>query len=141
MRFLRKSKRPTDVAVSTPVTSTELLRNLASLPRGDSRALGASTTAIALSIGSAFHDTSGTPNDGPIVQGRDTGWRTAYGAARMAVEIAQESSDGFLPLQAVAGALSALMKNFDVSALSVTWTPAHPAPASRYSKCRITRRC
>jgi len=33
----------------------------------------------------------------------------------MAVEITKESSDMFLPLKAVAGALSALMKNYDVS--------------------------
>jgi hypothetical protein len=34
----------------------------------------------------------------------------------MAVEIAKESSDMFLPLKAVVGAVSILMKNYDVSA-------------------------
>ena len=43
------------------------------------------------------------------------GWQAAYGAARVAVEIAKESSDMFLPLKAVAGALSVLIKNYDVS--------------------------
>ena len=33
----------------------------------------------------------------------------------MAVEIANESSDMFLPLKAVVGALSVLIKNYDVS--------------------------
>jgi hypothetical protein len=37
----------------------------------------------------------------------------------MAVEIAKESSDMFLPLKAVVGALSVLIKNYDVS------TPKH----------------
>jgi hypothetical protein len=32
----------------------------------------------------------------------------------MAVEVANESSDLFLPLKAVAGALSVLIKNYDV---------------------------
>jgi len=33
----------------------------------------------------------------------------------MAVEIAKESSDMFLPLKAVVGALAVLIKNYDVS--------------------------
>ena len=33
----------------------------------------------------------------------------------MAVEVAKESSDMFLPLKAVVGALSVLIKNYDVS--------------------------
>ena len=44
------------------------------------------------------------------------GWRTAYTAARIAVEIAKESADSFLPLKATVGAVSALIKNYDVSA-------------------------
>ena len=39
----------------------------------------------------------------------------AYGAARIAVEAAKETSDMFLPLKAVVGALSILIKNYDVS--------------------------
>ena len=41
----------------------------------------------------------------------------AYGAARVAIETAKESSDMFPPLKAVAGAVSVLIKNYDVSAL------------------------
>ena len=48
---------------------------------------------------------------------KESGWRTAYGAARIAVEIAKESSDLFLPLKAVVGALSVLMKNYHVRPL------------------------
>ena len=44
------------------------------------------------------------------------GWKTAYSAVRMAVEVTKESSDLFLPLKAVVGAVSILMKNYDVSA-------------------------
>jgi hypothetical protein len=35
----------------------------------------------------------------------------------MAVEIAKESSDMFLPLKAVVAAMSALVRNYDVSVL------------------------
>ena len=79
------------------------------------RALAASSTAIALSIGSAFHDTGEASSDAAIVQERNTGWQAAYSAARMAVEIAKESSDLCPPLKAVVGAMSVLIRNYDVS--------------------------
>ena len=43
-------------------------------------------------------------------------WSMAYEAARMAVEIASESADMFLPLKTVVGALSVLLRNHVVSA-------------------------
>ena len=112
MPRLPKSKLP---AVSPPMSPAELAQQLRSLPRGDSRALAASSTAIALSISSAFRDIHDTSSDGATVQGKDTGWQTAYAAARMTVEIAKESADMFLPLKAVVGAISVLIKNYDVS--------------------------
>jgi hypothetical protein len=81
----------------------------------DFRALAASSTAIAFSIGSPIYDTGDASNDGATVRGKDTGWQTAYAAARMAVEVTKESSDMFLPLKAVASAMSVLIKNYDVS--------------------------
>ena len=42
-------------------------------------------------------------------------FRSAYEAAKIAIEIANASSDMFLPLKAVVGALSVLIKNYDVS--------------------------
>ena len=78
-------------------------------------ALAVSSTALALSVGSTFHDTHDTSSDGATVRGGDTGWETAYAAVRMAVEITKESSDLCLPLKAVVGVMSALMKNYDVS--------------------------
>jgi hypothetical protein len=108
MSRFHKLKPPTDI----PVSTTELVQNLTS--QRDYRALAASSTAIALSIGSAFSDANNTPSDGATVRGRDAGWQTAYNAARMAVEIAKESSDMFLPLKAVVGALSVLITNYDV---------------------------
>jgi len=113
MPHFRKPKRPVGIAVSTPTPPAELVQHLGSLPRGDSRALAASSVAIALSI--AFHDNRHTSGDGAAIRGRDTGWKTAYAAVRMAVETIKESSDMFLPLKAVVGALSVLMKNYDVS--------------------------
>jgi len=37
----------------------------------------------------------------------------------MVVDVAKESSDMFLPLKAVVGALSVLIKNYDVSPIPV----------------------
>ena len=107
----RKSKQP---VVSTPALLPELPQQLESLPQGDSRTLVASSTTIAPPIGSAFDDAHDASSDGTIVRGKDTDWQAAYGAARMALEIAKESSDMFLPLKAVAGAMSVLIKNYDV---------------------------
>lgn len=78
----------------------------------DPKALAASSSAIALSIASPSCDITDTTLNEP--ESEDNGWRTAYGAARMAVEIAKESSDMFLPLKAVVGAISVLIKNYDV---------------------------
>ena len=107
MRRLLKSKPVTNV--SSPTPPAKVLKDLAS--RKDSRALAATSTAVALSLGSPLRDIG----DGAIVQGRDAGWQTAYGAARMAVEIAKESSDALPPLKAVTGAVSILIRNYDVS--------------------------
>ena len=76
--------------------------------------LAASSTAIALSIASPFHDTLGPSSNSATARGKDMAWQTAFGAARMAVEIVKESSDMFLPLKAVAGAMSVLIRNYDV---------------------------
>ena len=110
--------KPNLPRVSTPTSPAELVQQLTSLPRGDPRTLLASSTAIALSIASPFYDTGDASGDGVTVRGRDAGWQTTYGAVRMAVEIAKETSDMFLPLKAVVGAVSALMKNYDVSVKS-----------------------
>ena len=106
-------------SVSTPKPPGELEKKFKSLPQGDSRTLAAASTAIALSIGSPFYDSRDPPSDGDAVRGRNTGWHTAYGAAKMTIEIANESSDMFLPLKAVVGALSILIKNYDVGVLPV----------------------
>ena len=44
----------------------------------------------------------------------------AYGAAKIAIETTKESSDMCLPLKAVVGALSVLIKNYDVSPSKLT---------------------
>ena len=112
MPRFRKSKLPVDTPDSTPTPPTELIKQLTS--RRDSRALVVSSTAIALSIGSAFYGTRDTPGGGATVRGTDSGWETAYDAVRMAVEITKEASDMFPPLKAALGAVSVLIKNCDV---------------------------
>ena len=76
--------------------------------------LAAPSSIIALSIGSPPCDPSDTTLNGPGPSG-ESGWKAAYAGARMAVEIAKESSDMFLPLKAVVGALAVLIKSYDVS--------------------------
>ena len=113
MPLFRKSKQPADMPASTLIPPVDLVQDLVS--QRNSGALAASSAAIALSISSAFSDARGTSSDGTTVQGGDTGWQTAYSAVRMAVETIKESSDLCLPLNAVVGAISVLMKNYEVS--------------------------
>jgi hypothetical protein len=105
---------PAPTAPTSPI-DWHIKRELATLhPRAkDQRALAASSSAVALSIGfpSCGHLDSASNEPGPS---GESGWKTAYGAARIAVEVAKESSDMFLPLKAVLGALSVLIKNHDV---------------------------
>ena len=75
--------------------------------------LAASTSAIALSIGSPSSDLTDTASEEPG-SSKESCWGTAYEAAKIAIDVAKESSDMFLPLKAVVGALSVLIKNHDV---------------------------
>jgi len=111
MHHLRKSKAPVDIPAPTSTSPAELVK------RRDSGALATLSAGIALSIGSAANNTRGTSSDGTTVQGMDAVLRTTYASVKMAVEIAKESSDLCLPLKAVVGAMSALMRNYDVSVL------------------------
>ena len=113
MRRLLTPKPSADISTSTPPAG--LVEDLAF--RRDSRVLVATSSAIALSLGSALYDTRDGSSDGATVRRRDAGWQTTYGAARMAVEIAKESSDALPLLKAVVGVVSILIKNYDVSAL------------------------
>ena len=114
MPRLRKLRRPADVSVSTPTSPAELVVQTLTSQR-NSRTLAASSFAIALSISSPSYDTHNTPGDGTAARGRGSGWQTTCGAVRMTVEAAKESSDVFLPLKALMGAISVLIKNYDVS--------------------------
>jgi len=134
MPLFRRSRSLADISASTPTPQGGLLRRLVN--RKDPKTLAATSNAIALSISSAFNDASRSSSDVPRLssdvcpsssdvrplssdgatgQGGDTSWRTAYAAVRMAIEITEASSDMFPPLKAVAAAISALMKNYDVS--------------------------
>ena len=112
MPRFRKSKSSAKPPVSTPALPVEPVQNLTS--QRDPKTLVASSTAIAPSISSAFRDIRGTPSNDTTARGKDTGWQTAYDAAKIAIEITKESSDMFLPLKAVVGAISVLIKNYDV---------------------------
>ena len=88
----------------------------------DRRALAASSSAIALSIVSASFNPSDIALDEPG-SSTESIWKTAYGAARIAVDTVKESSDMFPPLKAVVGALSVLIRNCDVSSSKVSHSP------------------
>ena len=77
------------------------------------RVLAASSSSIALPICSSPRDPSDVGSN-DTESSQESGWRTAYGAAKIAVEVAEESSDMFLPLKAVVGAVAVLIKNYDV---------------------------
>ena len=79
----------------------------------DKRALAASSSAVALSIASPLCEPT-DPAFGEPSSSKESVWAAAYGTARVAIEVAKESSDMFLPLKAVVGALSVLIKNYDV---------------------------
>jgi hypothetical protein len=132
----RLLKLTTDVSVPTPTPPAELIQDLTS--RRDLRAVAALSTAIALSISSAFHDVCDVSSDDAAVRGRDAGWQTAYAAIRMAVEITKETSDLFPPLKAVVGAISVLIKNYDVgvSCLQTNVSSSISFAISRSSKHR-----
>ena len=70
---------------------------------------------IALSIVSASSDEPGSSKESVL--------RTAYSAARIAVETANDSSAMRPPLKAVMGALSVLIKNCDVSSSHASRSP------------------
>jgi hypothetical protein len=112
MPRVRKPNPPADILSPTPTPPAELVQQFTS--QRDIRALAASSTAIALPFGSPIYGTRDASNNEATVRGRDTGWQSTYAAARMAVEIAKESSDMFPPLKAVVGAMSVLIKNCDV---------------------------
>jgi len=100
--------------LTTPIefVKEEVARTRSKLKK-DTKALAFSSCAIALSIASPSCDLSDVALNEPG-SSKESGWRTAYGAAKMAVEIAKESSDMLLPLKAVLGALAVLIKNYDV---------------------------
>ena len=119
-RFRNKPSSPTTPTNSLPSTpSLPIVKYIkqelaASHPRvKDLKALAASSSFIALSIASPSCDPADNAAD-ESGSSNDSVWKTAYGAARMTVEIANASSDMFLPLKAVVGALSVLIKNYDV---------------------------
>ena len=119
------SSTPTNSRPSTPTPPAEYIkRELAKFfPRDkDRRALVASSSAIALSIVSASCNPSDVESDEPGLS-KESVWKTAYGAARIAVETAKETSDMCPPLKAVMGALSVLIKNCDVSSSHASRSP------------------
>ena len=85
------------------------------------RALAASSSLIALSMHPSPCDDS-EPSKESIL-------RVAYGGAKIAIDIVKESSDMFLPLKAVVGAVAVLIKNFDVRRPQVSY----PINRSRFS--------
>ena len=81
------------------------------------KALAAPSSSIVSPVGSPSRDPSDTDETG---RSEESGWKTAYGAARMAVDVANASSDMFLPLKAVVGVLAVLIKNYDVGLLGAS---------------------
>ena len=118
MHHFRKkssSSTPTNSRPYIPIPRSEHTKRESSTPPRveDQRPLSASSSANALSIASASHNPSDTVLDEPG-SSKELAWKTAYGAAKIAIETPKESSDMFLPLKAVVGALSVLVKSYNV---------------------------
>ena len=113
MHHLRKSTPSTNSPPRISLPPKKDVRKLSS--QRSLKTLGATSSAIALSISSAFRDLGDAPHDGSTEQGKDTHWQAACATIRMAVEITKESSDMCPLLKAVVGAISVLIKNCDVS--------------------------
>ena len=123
--------------MSTPPAQSSIRKKFFTLHRV--KTLAISSIAVASAIGSPSlnnnyppysdeQNVTHTPHSNHDATGQgpghhqvaDSAWQTAYSTARMAVDIAKESSDLFLPLKAVVGALSVLIKNYDVSLVPVS---------------------
>ena len=79
----------------------------------------ATASGIASSIASPPRDPADIAPDEPGPS-KESHWRTAYNAAKIALDTANASSDMFLPLKAVVGALSVFIKNYDVRFLQAS---------------------
>ena len=79
----------------------------------------ASAGTIASSIASPPSDPTDTASDEPG-SSKESRWRMAYNAAKIAIDVANASSDMFLPLKAVVGALSVFIMNYDVRFLQAS---------------------
>ena len=117
MRHFRKKSSSSGTPPNAPPRIAEYIRQgLAALRpwKKDHRALAAPSSSVgAQSIVSPSCD----PTDPTLNEpgsSKESGWKAAYGAARMAVEIAKDSSDILPPVKAVMVALSVLIKNCDV---------------------------
>ena len=112
MRHFRRKSPSLKMAMNSPLNEPFEPIKQEAIYR-DPKALAPPPTSINSPNGSPSCDLSNAGFDEPG-SSKESGWRTAYGAARMAVEIAKESSDMFLPLKAVVGALAVLIRNYDV---------------------------
>ena len=144
MHHVRKkslsSKTPTNSPPRTPTPPVveHIERELATPhPRTkDRRALGAAPSAIT----SPSCDPTDNAPDEPG-SSKESAWKTAYGTAKMAFEIANASSDMFLPLKAVVGALSVFIRNYDVSPLWVSHPVGFlPFPVANQRQCGSDQR-
>ena len=150
MRHFRKkppsSTTPANNPPSTPTPPVveNIKQQLALFHRRakDRKALATSSSQLAFSTAaSQSRDPTDIVLDEPG-SSKESGWRAAYGAARMAVEIANASSDMLLPLKAVVGALSVLLKNYDVSNPKCLTHHIHNSPflAANDRQCRTDER-
>jgi hypothetical protein len=96
----------------------------------DQRALTSSSGNVLSTTSQSCDPSDIVPNEPK--SSKESSWKTAYAAARMAVEIANASSDMFLPLKAVVGALSVLLKNYDVG------TPKYLIQSAAYRSLQQT---
>ena len=127
-RFRKRPSSPTDSQPSSSALPTRLKKKLAIFqPRAEDPGgeLAGTSSGIPSSVASSSQNQLVNIQLDESGPSKESGWKTAYGTARIAVEIAKESSDLFLPLKAVVGALSVLIKNYDVRPLQRSYLISH----------------
>jgi len=125
---------PPPTSVPKPPPDSSIRKKISALRRGNAKtsSIAATSSIVSSSLNQSYpapsdeHITTHTSHLDRDAIGQessshravDSVWQTAYSTARMAIDITKESSDLFLPLKAVVGALSVLIRNYDVSPIS-----------------------
>lgn len=121
---------PPPTPIPKPPPDSSIRKKLSALRRGNAKtssivatsSIGSSSLDPLPATYSSHLDRNAIGQESGSHRAAESAWKTAYSTARMVIGFAKESSDMFLPLKAVVGALSVLIMNYDVSPVLVIRT-------------------